>query len=90
MQALIKTLIDATTTPPVDAKAYNDVFVLSASGQKVMAELLRLYWINTTFNKLEPSDQTAFREGQRAVITFLLNRCIEAQTSHLQEEQQGE
>lgn len=88
MQALIQTLVEATTSEPVDSKAYNDVFVVSGNGQKVLLELLRLYWINTTFNKAEPSDQTAFREGQKSVITFLLNKCIDAQTSHLQE--QGE
>ena len=57
----------------------------TAEGQNVLDDLKARYCINTTTFSAEPTE-TAFREGQRTVVLFIMNMIEESTPQELQEE----
>lgn len=58
----------------VDNKIYNRIFQQDKDGQAILDELSRLFYDRSSYVKGDPYD-TAFREGQRAVVSYLIHRC---------------
>lgn len=57
-------------TDTVNPKIYRDLFQ-SKSGEEVLLELTKLFYDRISYTPGD-SHETAFREGQRQVITFIL------------------
>lgn len=59
---------------PVDPKIYNRIFQQDRDGQAVLDELSRLYYDRPSYTKGD-THETAFKEGQRSVVSFLIHKC---------------
>lgn len=57
-------------TDTVNPQIYRDLFQ-SKSGEEVLLELTKLFYDRISYTPGD-SHETAFREGQRQVITFIL------------------
>lgn len=57
----------------------------TAEGQNVLDDLKARYCINTTTFSVDPTE-TAYREGQRTVILYIMNLIEESTPQELQEE----
>ncbi len=57
-------------TDTVNPKIYRDLFQ-SKAGEEVLLELTKLFYDRISYTPGD-SHETAFREGQRQVITFIL------------------
>ena len=53
---------------------YNNVLVKSKDGEEVLAELCKLFYDRPSYEKGDAM-HTAYREGQRSVIAFLLRKA---------------
>lgn len=58
-------------TDTVNPKIYRDLFQSSQAGLEVLLELTKLFYDRISYTPGD-SHETAFREGQRQVITFIL------------------
>ncbi len=57
----------------------------TAEGRNVLDDLKARYCINTTTFSVDPTE-TAYREGQRTVILYIMNLIEETTPQELQEE----
>lgn len=77
MNDLIRALVRITEQEFVDEQTYREIFNLKG-GEAILGELLRVYWIPTTVDADIRS--TEYKEGQKSVVTFILNKIISANT----------
>lgn len=57
----------------VEPMIYNRIFQRDQDGMNILEELIKLYYDRKSYVKGDTHD-TAFREGQRDVVKFLLNK----------------
>jgi len=62
----------------LDPKIYERIFQKDKDGLAVLDELSRLFYDRPSYVKGD-SHETAFKEGQRAVVAFLITKCGLAQ-----------
>lgn len=61
---------------PVGAQAYQAVFGRDTTGQKVLEDLTVLFYDIASYTKEDPY-HTAFLEGQRSVVRFVLQKLAQ-------------
>lgn len=66
-------------TIPLPEVLYTNTFVKSKDGEEILQELTRLFYDRPSYVKGDPHD-TAYREGQRSVIAFILRKTAYIQT----------
>jgi hypothetical protein len=57
----------------IDEKAYKNTFISSKDGREILEELTGLFFDRLSFDP-QNQYQTAFNEGQRSVIEYILRR----------------
>lgn len=60
----------------IDAQAYQAVFVANTTGQKVLEELSARFYDIASYAREDPY-HTAYNEGQRNVIRFILAKLAQ-------------
>jgi hypothetical protein len=68
----------------LESEDYKNLFVDNKTGEKVLQELTGLFFDRLSYTKNDPYD-TAFKEGQRSVVEFMLQKI--AQINFLQDEE---
>lgn len=62
----------------VDNETYIATFIKSPAGEAILNELTQLYYDRPSYSKGD-SHQTAYLEGQREVVSFILRKCALSQ-----------
>lgn len=71
-------------TGPVSEVMYSNTFVKSRDGEVVLEELCKLFYDRPSYTKGDDAMFTAYKEGQRAVVAFILRKSsltLEGDTS---------
>jgi len=63
---------------PVDPSIYNRIFQRDKDGEAILAELSALFYDRPSYTKGD-THETAFKEGQKSVVAFLIRKCGLAQ-----------
>lgn len=79
MNELILALFNATEQDALDHEVYLETFSKNPSGSLVLNELASLFWINPSSNKELTAEQISYINGQRSVLTHIINAIIETQ-----------
>lgn len=66
---------------PVEAKIYVRLFQQDRDGQAVLDELARLYYDRASYTRGD-THETAFKEGQRSVVAYLIRKCGIVEEGH--------
>lgn len=53
---------------------YHNIFVKNRDGEEILADLCKLFYDRPSYEKGDAT-HTAYREGQRSVIAFLLRKA---------------
>ena len=59
---------------PVDPSIYNRIFQQDKDGQAILDELSGLFYDRLSYTKGD-THETAFKEGQKSVVAFLIRKC---------------
>ncbi len=59
---------------PIGSKIYSRIFQQDHDGQAVLDELARLYYDRASYSQGD-THETAFKEGQRSVVAYLIRKC---------------
>lgn len=57
-----------------DNKIYNRIFQQDKDGQSILDELAAMFYDRPSYVRGDPYE-TAYKEGQRAVVLFLIRKC---------------
>jgi len=57
----------------LDDQSYERVFKVNKEGEKILQELIKLFYNKQSYVKNDPYE-TAFNEGSRKVIKFIINK----------------
>ncbi len=62
----------------VNPKIYLSLFQVNPDGRKILTEMAFKFYDRLSYTEKD-SHATAFREGQRSVIQFIIQKCADAQ-----------
>lgn len=68
----------------VNPEEYQNLFVENKQGEKILQELTALFYDRPSYTKNDPYD-TAYKEGQRATVEFILRKTSQIQIKENEE-----